>query len=693
MSLAMDEPTPVATIAPQHLQTHAPAPLRDLQGWLIWRYEHVPGETKARKVPYYADGRKRVGRQGSPEDRAKLVTFDAARAAASRRGFDGLGLAMLPDWGLTALDFDNVVGPDGKLPDEVREIVTRTYAEFSPSGSGIRAFVRGALGDRKSRNGPGGYGLEIFSGSGYVTVTGNMLDTTEFLGLQDTVANAGPRVRQLCDARFGPREPDTGSPDHDPFAAHEPRLGLSLDEMAKLLADLDPSMGREDWIRVGMALHHETGGEAGFDLWDQWSSGGYQYPGTESLQTQWDSFTRREGSGRRPVTMATVVRMAHQARERRQKLLASTGEEHVLRPDEAVEALQKAVDAAERGEVTTRFHFERAVDYAQRPAPTWLIKGVLPRATLGVLYGSSGSGKSFVALDMAAAICRALDWRGQRTASARVGVIAAEGGGGYASRIKAYGQHHDVDLGALPLFVMNAAPNFLLRDDASDVAAAMTAAQGLDLLIVDTFAQVTPGANENAAEDMGRALAHAKAIHEATGAMVLLVHHAGKDTSKGARGWSGIKAAADVEIEVVRQENDRRYIRVTKQKDGRDGLAWGFKLEDVLLGFDDDGDEITSCVVLEDEMPPPPEPRDKSRGKAQDPWETLIMDAIDDIPKSVLVMLLEDFVALCEARLPPPTGDYRDNRANIIVRTVTKMSKFSQPPLLLEHGCVRFLTP
>ena len=93
----------------------------------------------------------------------------------------------------------------------------------------------------------------------------------------------------------------------------------------------------------------------------------------------------------------------------------------------------------------------------------------MPRAGLGVLYGASGSGKSFVALDLAASITRDENWRGQKTQWGRVGVIAAEGGGGYASRLKAYGQHHEVDLSSMPLFVMNAAPNFLLRDD-GDIA-------------------------------------------------------------------------------------------------------------------------------------------------------------------------------------------------------------------------------
>ena len=62
---------------------------------------------------------------------------------------------------------------------------------------------------------------------------------------------------------------------------------------------------------------------------------------------------------------------------------------------------------------------------------------------------------------------------------------------------------------------------------------------GADLIVVDTFAQVTPGANENSGEDMGPVMARFDAVAQATGAAILVIHHNGKDQAKGARGWSG----------------------------------------------------------------------------------------------------------------------------------------------------------
>ena len=135
--MAMAQVTP---INPEVRRLEAPTELRGLQGWLIWRLEDV-GTGKPLKVPYWAHGGKRHGKQGGLEDRERLVTFAAAQQAAAKRGFTGVGLALLPEFGITALDFDYCFLPNGRLPTEITDIVSRTYAEFSPSGKGVRAFV------------------------------------------------------------------------------------------------------------------------------------------------------------------------------------------------------------------------------------------------------------------------------------------------------------------------------------------------------------------------------------------------------------------------------------------------------------------------------------------------------------------------------------------------------------------------
>jgi len=121
----------VQPITPSVRTVQVPQPLHDVQGWLLWRFEPFIGEAKPRKVPYWVDGTRRHGEQGGPVDRARLSTFFAAREAAARMGYDGVGFAPLPDFGYTFLDFDNCVDVAGNMPAEIGSIVSRTYAEYS----------------------------------------------------------------------------------------------------------------------------------------------------------------------------------------------------------------------------------------------------------------------------------------------------------------------------------------------------------------------------------------------------------------------------------------------------------------------------------------------------------------------------------------------------------------------------------
>ncbi len=574
-----------------------PEPLRELPGWLMWRFEHFTGEAKPRKIPFWADGTRRHGTQGGPQDRNRLTTFVAARDAAIRAGFDGVGFAPLSDFGYCFLDFDNCVDVHGNTPKEIEQIVSRTYAEYSPSGKGIRAALKGDLGNHKSASTPDQFGFETFSSTGFVTFTGNILPSCELLGYEDHIASTDEHTEDLCRRRFGAIAGATFDPD-DFMAGREPRLGLSISEMEALLAVLDPSMGREPWLRVGMALHHETDGdEIGFEIWDRWSEDGDTYPGTEALRYDWDSL--KTVPGRRHITLRTVVKMANEAKQKARKPLTA---QDLLAPP--------LLSLGETSEGRTPDHFEgkfpiyRADDAVLSKPIEWLVKGVLPRSDLGILFGASGSGKTFVALDLAMALSRGVSWRDHRVPkSVRVLYVAAEGSGGVGNRIKAYLKKYGIER-PHNLSVMPATPSLMVDGDIREVLASVTAADGFDVIIIDTFAQVTPGANENAADDMGRALANLRALADATQAMPILVHHAGKDASKGARGWSGLKAAADVQIEVIRRESGAREIHVEKLKDGQDGARFGFELEVVDLGADEDGDPVSSCVIRHTDAAP-----------------------------------------------------------------------------------------
>jgi hypothetical protein len=667
----------VLRISPHLQDVRVPEPLRDLPYWLMYRLEQFAGEAKARKIPYWADGTRRHGDQGSPLDLDRLTTFAVAQREAIRRGFDGVGFAHTAAGGIITLDFDNCV-TDGVVRQDVLDLVSNTYAEYSPSGNGIHAIFTGEpelLRNQKHKGEDGDFSVEAFSSTGFTTFTGWMLDHIDLLGYEDKIAPIPEAVVTACRGRFGPAA-STFDPD-DFMAGREPRLGLSVAEIETYLSYLDPGMGRDGWLRVGMALHHETeGDDTGFNLWDDWSGGGHNYPGTEALRAQWDSL--KPAPGKRQVTMASVSKMAKEAGYRARQ--TPTTEEVMARVEEILE---------ERGggRFTSRFAYEMA---GQEPIE-WLIKGVLPKAELVILYGASGAGKTFVALDYAFAIARGVDWRGRRVRQGVVVIIAAEGGKGVAQRLQAYAQYHGIDLRDVPnLRIITAAPNFLESDDIAEVIAELQSVGDVSCVMVDTLAQVTPGANENTSEDMGRALSNVRLIHSATDATVLGVHHAGKDLSRGSRGWSGLKAAADAQIEVLRYEDGSREIHIEKMKDGEDGLRWGFKLEVVDLGVDYDGDPVTSCVAIETDLPTRKPDEDSRKGiKRRGRIENHILEVMALFGEQSIVKA-EELITRAVETMPEPEDGKRDTRRQSIVRALNGLSREKDGPLKVEGGVIIF---
>ena len=78
-------------------------------------------------------------------------------------------------------------------------------------------------------------------------------------------------------------------------------------QLGAMLDQLSPDCGYEDWIRIGMAIFHETNGSAeGRDLFDKWSSGGKSYKGQNEIEAKWRSFKVGQ---KNPVTVGTLIKM------------------------------------------------------------------------------------------------------------------------------------------------------------------------------------------------------------------------------------------------------------------------------------------------------------------------------------------------------------------------------------------------
>ena len=231
------------------------------------------------------------------------------------------------------------------------------------------------------------------------------------------------------------------------------------------------------------------------------------------------------------------------------------------------------------------------------PPLTWLVKDLVPAKGLAVIYGQPGSGKSFVAMDMACAIAAGSpSWFGAKVKSAPVAYVVLEGASGMGQRLLAWQLHHRKPAPSNLRFDIG---NFTLMTaaDAQSLASEILEQLGPGaMVIVDTLNQSAPGADENSSVDMGKIISNSKLLAEAIGGLVVLIHHAGKDNSRGARGHSSLHAATDAVIEVVNTPAGRAW-RATKVKDGELGALHGFELVSYVVGKDDDGDDVRSCAV------------------------------------------------------------------------------------------------
>lgn len=261
--------------------------------------------------------------------------------------------------------------------------------------------------------------------------------------------------------------------------------------------------------------------------------------------------------------------------------------------------------------------------HALRPLD-WRVRGVLPAVGVAALFGPSASGKSFLGFDLAAFIAEGRDWFGRRVKAAPVVYLALEGEAGFKLRAEAWEQANGRTLPAGLRLVLQ---GFKLAGDVPDLADAILAAVGAGAVVfVDTLNASAPGMDENGPADAGLILESAKALQRLTAGLVVLVHHTGKDASKGMRGHSSLFAAMDGAIEVTR-DGDRREWRVAKSKDGQDGEAHPFRLELVNLAPDDEGEPVTSCVVRRDDSP-----EDATRSRLPKGGnQKVVLDALGDL--------------------------------------------------------------
>ncbi len=362
----------------------------------------------------------------------------------------------------------------------------------------------------------------------------------------------------------------------------DPLLKVGRPERAQKILDFLPNddLHYDDWIKVGLAIVGALGkSDKAHAMWADWSAKAAKND-PALTEKEWENFDR----SRVRAGMGTLVYLA---------------KEHGWKEEDDEDPFELPEDVKAKDDL--RFpptYFHEAVGDDGIP---WMIDGWLYQEGLTVIYGESGSGKSFFALDMGLKIAEGAAFAGEETQQGAVLYIAAEGGKSMERRVHGYRTYFDKHPN-IPFAMVGAPVNF--RDSKADMKEVVrtiqhveeTLGQPIKAVFVDTLARAFAGGNENSSEDMGAFVNNVDKLQHVFGGQVIVVHHTGKDKARGARGHSSLRAATDTEIEISLEGSYHRA-KITKHRDHETGHVEDFGLTPITIGQDPRGKPITTCVV------------------------------------------------------------------------------------------------
>jgi hypothetical protein len=250
-----------------------------------------------------------------------------------------------------------------------------------------------------------------------------------------------------------------------------------------------------------------------------------------------------------------------------------------------------------------RFHLVPFEDIQLGTEPQYLVKGIIPRVGLTVIWGPPKSGKSFWTFDVAMHVALGREYRGRRVQQGPVVYCAFEGQSGISARVEAFRKTFPIPAGVAVPFYLEPVTLDLIADGKELIA---TIKRHLDLtrpalVALDTLNRSLRG-NENDSKDMSAYVRAADAIRAAFNCAVIIVHHCGI-TGDRPRGHTSLTGAVEAQLAVRRDKSETIIVEVECAKDGPQGDIVASRLEKVVVGIDSDGEEISSCVVRPEETP------------------------------------------------------------------------------------------
>lgn len=354
----------------------------------------------------------------------------------------------------------------------------------------------------------------------------------------------------------------------------EKRVDWSHGKINHFINNLNPNMGHDDWLQIGMALHFQfNGAPEGLEIWDQWSQGSGKYKQGEP-QRRWDSFKNgQEGDINNLVGFPTLIKKySHHNAE---STLNQTG-------------------------------FLTLSEIRQAPLETkWVVDGFLDDGSTSVFYADPGSHKTFIALDLSLHIASGRHWHGYPiTKQGLVIYINAEGKNGFMRRVngweKANGKAPDKN------FVASSHGYSLLEKQSLNqlsehISAIVDSPQTVSLIVIDTLNANFGSANENEAGDMGaffRVIENLKAQYNCS---ALVIHHTNK--TGDFRGSNVIAGNVDNLAKITVGKDNLTSLEFRKFRDGEKPEKLYFEMNTVELGVTTKGKILRTLVPILKDSP------------------------------------------------------------------------------------------
>ena len=338
---------------------------------------------------------------------------------------------------------------------------------------------------------------------------------------------------------------------------------------------------------------------------------------------------------------------------------------------------QSGIDSLLNKRAGTKAHFKLIpfADLKLSTRPDYLVKGLIPRVGLVVVWGPPKCGKSFWTFDLVMHIALGWEYRGRRVHRGPVVYCAFEGAAGFNNRAEAFRREHNVQ--EAPLYLVPAVIN-LIAEHAQLIASIREQSSTPAVVVLDTLNRSLVGSESND-EDMGKYVRAADAIREAFDCAVIIVHHCGVAGDRP-RGHTSLTGAADAQLAVKRDTQNNVVVTVEWMKDGPEGAFIGSHLKTVTLGLDDDGDEMSSCVAVPAACAETPTA--KVSGVPKLALQTLhevlaeigiIPPANNHIPSNTRTCSMSDWRSGCMSRVLLTDSPRPDSKNKAFVRAVTKL--------------------